>query len=188
MKFLSYIAPPKRWRTAVLIACGALIGIGSFAAYEGNALSYLSDDPETCINCHVMNPQYATWRRSSHRENANCNDCHVPQDNVFHKYFFKAMDGLRHSTIFTMRGEEEAIVIKEAGKKAVQANCIRCHENLNERSLHKKDAEGKVAGKLCWECHRHVPHGTVRSLSATPDETIPPSSYDLRKALEVKEK
>ena len=186
MNLFKLLAPPKRWRIPVIIALGTFIGIGFFAAYEGNALSYLSDDPKTCINCHVMNPQYATWRRSSHREHATCNDCHVPQDNVINKYCFKAMDGLRHSTIFTMRGEVEAITIKEAGKKAVQANCVRCHENLNSQTIHQVDDQGLVAGKLCWECHRHVPHGTVRSLSATADETLPPDSYDLKEMLKTK--
>jgi cytochrome c nitrite reductase small subunit len=30
------------------------------------AASYLSDEPEVCINCHVMDNAYATWRHGSH--------------------------------------------------------------------------------------------------------------------------
>jgi cytochrome c nitrite reductase small subunit len=28
-------------------------------------------------------------------------------------------------------------------------------------------------GKRCWDCHREVPHGSVRSLSATPWVEVP---------------
>lgn len=64
--------------------------------------SYVSDDPATCVNCHIMRPEYVTWHHSPHREHATCNDCHVPHDNVFRKYYFKGADGMRHATIFTL--------------------------------------------------------------------------------------
>ncbi|MNY80431.1 hypothetical protein D3C86_2214630 [compost metagenome] len=28
-------------------------------------------------------------------------------------------------------------------------------------------------GKLCWDCHREVPHGRVNSLSAAPNARVP---------------
>ncbi|MDZ7608895.1 MAG: NapC/NirT family cytochrome c [Cyclobacteriaceae bacterium] len=61
------------------------VGIFVYAIYVSNAVSYLSDDPETCVNCHVMRPEFATWQHSSHKEVAVCNDCHVPHNNVFNK-------------------------------------------------------------------------------------------------------
>lgn len=173
MKFtgiLLKIIPPPGWRLPVAIVSGMLFGLAIFLFIISNAASYLSDKPETCINCHVMNEQYTSWRHSSHREWANCNDCHVPHDYVVRKYYFKAMDGMRHSTIFTMRAEPQVIMIREPGKKVVLENCIRCHQKLVDNvdlaglSL---EAIGHGAGKLCWECHREVPHGRVSSLSAS---------------------
>lgn len=168
------LKPPKSWRLPVLILLGVLVGLGIATLHISNATSYLSDRPEACINCHVMIPQYATWQHSSHRRVAVCNDCHVPQDNVFRKYAFKASDGLRHSTLFTLRLEPQVIRVKEAGIRVIQENCIRCHTQLVERvsAVEVRDAHSPT-GMLCWECHRETPHGRVRSLSSTPYARVP---------------
>jgi len=169
-EILLQMLPPPGWRFPVAIVSGMLFGLVVFLFIVSNASSYLSDKPETCINCHVMNEQYSSWKHSSHREWANCNDCHVPQDYLVRKYFFKAKDGLRHSTIFTLRNEPQVIMIKDEGKQVVLENCIRCHQkmldNVKLTSLNLEKI-GHGAGKLCWECHREVPHGRVSSLSST---------------------
>ena len=54
-------------------------------------------------------PYYATWNHSSHSRNATCNDCHVPHENAVKKWFFKGMDGMRHASVFMMRGEPQVI-------------------------------------------------------------------------------
>jgi cytochrome c nitrite reductase small subunit len=173
---LKILIPPPRWRLPVIILAGIFVGLGLYTIRISNAGSYLSDDPRACINCHVMNPQYLTWQHSSHREVAHCNDCHVPQDNAVNKYYFKAKDGLYHSSVFTMRAEPQVIQIKKAGQEVVQQNCIRCHNELlsdvdmntiNDRFSHHR------TDRKCWECHRHVPHGRVTSLSATPNGQVP---------------
>ncbi len=78
-----------------------------------------------------MGPYYATWMHSSHGRNTTCNDCHVPQDSKVKGYYFKAVDGLRHSAIFTIRGENQAIQAIEASSQVIMDNCIRCHTQLN---------------------------------------------------------
>lgn len=175
-RFIHSLIPPPEWRMVVVILLGVLVGLGIYAAYSSKAISYLSDSPATCVNCHIMAPQYATWQHSSHREVATCNDCHVPQDNVFRTYYFKAMDGMRHATMFTLRLEPQNIFIKEAGIGVVQENCIRCHSQLitNDRLLAQTSSfHDKFEDRLCWECHREVPHGRVRSLSSTPYARVP---------------
>lgn len=168
--------PPDRWRFPVIIALGIFVGVAAYSFHISRASSYISDDPETCINCHVMVPQYYTWAHSSHREVANCNDCHVPHDNFFSHYYFKAKDGLRHSTIFTLRNEPHSIIIKEEGEQAVQNNCIRCHLDLIEGGMLSATNQQMFKNRTerkCWECHKEVPHGGVRSLSATPFALTP---------------
>ncbi|MBN2891428.1 MAG: cytochrome c nitrite reductase small subunit [Bacteroidales bacterium] len=170
------ILPPEKWKLPVAVILGVIVGLFFYSFKISNASSYISDEPETCINCHVMEPEYATWFHSSHREVATCNDCHVPHTSVFAKYFFKAKDGMRHATIFTLRLEPQVIQIKEAGVNVVQQNCIRCHSFVNE-DVNTINITGKNyqhgEGKLCWECHREVPHGTVKSLSSTPYARVP---------------
>lgn len=173
---IRYLLPPPNWRIPVIVLMGALFGIGGYAFIVSNAVSYLSDDPATCVNCHVMGPQYATWFHSSHREHANCNDCHVPQDNLIKQYYFKAQDGLRHATIFTLNTTPDPIVMHEAGQRVVQANCQRCHDHTNQfvTSGHVTfDHVQEGRGQLCWDCHRDVPHGTVRGAASMPNARVP---------------
>lgn len=173
---LKRILPPPKWRLPVVIISGIFTGLALYTVYLSKAHSYLSDNPQTCVNCHIMSPQYATWSHSSHREVAHCNDCHVPQNNAVNKYYFKAMDGLRHSTMFTLRLEPQVIQIKPAGANAVHNNCVRCHENLIRdyrveatSPMHRAIREGR----RCVECHREVPHGRVNSLSSVPFARVP---------------
>jgi len=105
-KFIKKIIPPPQWKIPVIILLGIFVGLGIYAFYISKAHSYISDKPETCVNCHIMAPQYATWFHSAHREVTHCNDCHVPHDNFFNHYYFKAKDAIRHATIFTLRKEK----------------------------------------------------------------------------------
>jgi cytochrome c nitrite reductase small subunit len=176
MRFLDKLLPPERWKFPVLIITAIFTGLFLYAFYISNAFSYLGDNPETCVNCHVMAPQYATWNHSSHREKTNCNDCHVPHDNVFSKYLFKAKDGLRHATIFTLRREPQVIFIKEAGEKAVHRNCLRCHSTLitdNRLLSYNSNTHEFRMERNCLDCHRETPHGRVNSLSSVPYARVP---------------
>lgn len=147
-----------------MAATGVLSGGALVALRASNATSYLSERPEACINCHVMVPYYASWERSSHRRVASCNDCHVPHENVLRKLWFKAMDGLRHTTVFTLRREAQALRLNPAAVPVVQRNCVRCHEHqiMNTRMRSSNDK------RRCWDCHREVPHGLTQSLSSSP--------------------
>lgn len=175
-RIIRFLIPPPQWRLPVILLLGVLGGLGALTLYISNAVSYMSDDPLACVNCHVMTPQYATWQHGSHGRVTTCNDCHVPHDNVFRTYAFKASDGLRHATMFTLRLEPQVIQIKDAGVGVVQENCIRCHSDL----IHKVSARSVTAtsaaageGLLCWDCHREVPHGRVKSLASTPHARVP---------------
>ncbi|MFH1198144.1 MAG: cytochrome c nitrite reductase small subunit [bacterium] len=175
-KVINSIMPPPGWRIPVILLGGIVIGLLLQILYISNAVSYLSDDPKACVNCHIMSPQFATWERGSHGKVTTCNDCHVPQDNFFRKYYFKASDGLRHATMFTLRLEPQVIRIKEAGKNAVQENCIRCHSNnIHPVSLRAISSKAIIdeGDRYCWDCHRETPHGRVNSLSSTPYARVP---------------
>lgn len=168
--------PPSKWQLPVIILLGVLTGLLFYLFYISKAYSYVSDKPETCMNCHIMAPQFATWNHSSHREVAHCNDCHVPHNNVFNKYYFKFKDGLRHATIFTLRTEPQVIFIKEEGKEVVQDNCIRCHHDLitDEKLLQLTSVTHHFrTERQCWVCHRETPHGRVNSLSSVPHARVP---------------
>jgi len=176
MNLLKKLIPPDRWKFPVLIISAIFTGLFLFSFYISNAPSYLGDKPETCVNCHIMAPQYATWYHSSHREKTNCNESHVPHNNILNKYYFKAKDGLRHATIFTLRMEPQVIFIKDAGREVVHKNCIRCHAELITDSkllAYNRETHRFRTERKCWECHRETPHGRVNSLSSVPYARVP---------------
>jgi len=174
------LVPPKKWRPAATFVVAIICGLGFFLLDFSNAASYLSDDPQACVNCHVMQPQYITWTHSSHREVADCNACHVPHDNVFNKYTFKAMDGLYHSYVFTARAEPEVMRARPASVEVIQNNCIRCHQDQvtdAKTDAFVADHMENRTDRTCWECHRDVPHGRVRSLSSIGAQIEPIREY-----------
>jgi cytochrome c nitrite reductase small subunit len=183
-RFIKFFIPPDKWKLPVVILLGIFAGLGAYTFKLSNAASYLSDEPSTCVNCHVMIPQYASWFHSSHREVTTCNDCHVPHNNAANKYFFKMKDGMRHSYIFTLRLEPQVIRIKEAGQAVVQENCKRCHADLVSMvNLTEVTSENAAQGKghRCYDCHRNTPHGEVNSLASYPS-SIAPSPGDITPA------
>jgi len=174
--FFRFFVPPRGWGRVAAVISGAMLGLFFYLVYISNAVSYLSDNPETCVNCHIMAPEFATWSHSSHREHAHCNDCHVPHNNVLNKYYFKAKDGMRHAAMFTLRMEPQTIFIREEGKKVVHQNCLRCHEDLvvNSQMLAITDTYlNSFNDRQCWDCHRETPHGRVHSLSSVPFARVP---------------
>ncbi len=174
-KFLSRI--PSKMILPFFIAGGLLAGLGSYTIYTSRAHSYLSDEPSACINCHIMTPYYQSWNHSSHAQWTNCNDCHVPHNNVFSKYAFKAKDGLYHAAVFTVNGEPQSIRPREASNNVIMENCIRCHTQLNTEFVktgmitytEAKNGEGKA----CWDCHTQIPHTNISSLSSSPNAIVP---------------
>ena len=172
-----------RQKIFLLVVAGVICGLGGLFLYLLRAHTYIADDPSACVNCHIMTPYYATWSHSSHGRDATCNDCHVPHQNLAMKYGFKAMDGLKHVAYFVTHSERQAIMAEEMGAEVIMDNCIRCHRQLNQEFV-KTGRMGyseqmREGGKVCWDCHRNVPHGGMNSLSSTPNAEgvtpLPPS-------------
>ena len=173
----------SKWLPVSIVILGSIVGLGLFLAKESEIVSYMTDDPQACVNCHVMTSEYNSWMHSSHREVASCNSCHVPQDNIFSAYYFKAKDGLYHSYIFTMRKEPQVIRMLEASQEVVQQNCIHCHQDqlIDPKLASWSDSHKENrTERACWSCHMEVPHGKVHGLSSTK-YTIAPIPTDKAK-------
>lgn len=178
MSILDKILPSKnsRWRSVAVFSIAVILGFAAFTAKEAEVISYLSDDPQACVNCHVMTPVYNSWMHSSHREWASCNDCHVPHNNVFNQYYFKAKDGLYHASIFTLRAEPEVIFMREESEKVVQNNCLRCHVQQVTETKYVGWIDSHMSNRTdrtCWSCHKEVPHGKIHGLSTVKYNLAP---------------
>ena len=146
---------------------GISLGLAVVIVRISNGVSYLSDAPPACINCHVMTDAFASWQRGSHGHTAVCNDCHVPHSNIVAKYAFKAADGLKHSYIFTFRKEPQVIELSNMGLPVVNDNCVRCHF-----SAVCKVSLADCRQRKCWDCHENF-HSSVHGLSASPPQLRP---------------
>jgi cytochrome c nitrite reductase small subunit len=142
----------------LVIALGVFCGISGYTFYYGRGLSYLTDDPKTCINCHVMRDVFERWTHSSHKGVATCNACHIP--NRFpNKWFVKGLNGWNHSRAFTTGNFEEPIHVTQFNTKVVERNCVRCHSMLVS-DVHKSDKRPvrKSSMVFCIRCHPNTGH------------------------------
>ena len=142
------------------IAIGVAVGLGVYTFVYAKGASYLTNDPASCANCHVMNEQYDGWMKSSHRAVATCNDCHTPA-NFVGKYVTKASNGFWHSFYFTTGTFHEPIRIKRAqpgDHRAGLPEVPRRHHPCDRDQL-LWPASGAARRVLsCVRCHRSVGH------------------------------
>lgn len=156
-RFLSSRSFPVFLGGFVLIALGVLVGLGGFTFTYARGTSYLSNDPETCVNCHIMRDQYDAWLVSSHRNVATCNDCHTPHDPLM-KWITKAINGFNHSLAFTTGDYPAVIHIRENNAEIAQENCIYCHASLVSEVYGVSADLHADQERRCVECHGNVGH------------------------------
>lgn len=139
---------------AVLI--GVLAGVGAYTLKYAKGLSYFRTDPKACVNCHIMQPEYDSWKASSHHTAAVCVDCHLPEAFI-PKYLVKAENGWRHGEKFTTQDFVEPIVAQEKAREVLQENCLRCHGDLVHEIV---SVSPETREELpCIHCHFGVGHG-----------------------------
>lgn len=148
------ITPTMLWIATV--GLGVWAGVGGYTFFYAHGLSYVSDDPTVCTNCHVMQPYYDGWVKTSHHTVATCNDCHTPHAFIG-KYLTKGENGFHHSKAFTLQRFHEPIMIREKNARIVQQNCLRCHGDLVSNLLEHTGRDPEV--RDCVRCHAGVGHG-----------------------------
>lgn len=143
------------WVIAAVAAVGVLVGLSVFTFVYAEGGSYLSDDPNACMNCHIMRDQFDAWNRSSHKAVATCNDCHTPHTSALAKWAVKGLNGFNHSLAFTTGAFPEPIRIKELNAAVAQENCISCHDTMVSQIHGAPPGEDRS----CVSCHSNPGHG-----------------------------
>lgn len=133
---------------------GIFVGLGLFTFAYGEGAAYLSNNPQSCANCHVMQPQLDSWEKSSHKAVATCNDCHLPPD-FAGKWITKADNGIFHSLAFTTDDFHEPIQIKERNRRVTQRACLHCHASYVDHMLPVEQGGNMLT---CVHCHGDVGH------------------------------
>jgi cytochrome c nitrite reductase small subunit len=154
--FFSRVWALAPFRTWLLLAAliGGIVGLGVFTFAYAQGASYLSDDPSTCVNCHIMREVYDGWNHGSHKAVATCNDCHTPHSSFVAKYAVKGLNGYRHSVAFTLDNFPEPIQITTLNRNVAQNNCLYCHEAITAQMNHETSDEPTD----CLHCHARVGH------------------------------
>ena len=155
-QFFKRVGASVNWRFVILvIAIGIPIGLGIFTFSYAKGSAYFSDDPEACMNCHVMRDQFEAWQHSSHSRVATCNSCHTPHTFI-EKWVVKGINGFNHSLAFTTGDFHEPIRANAMNASVVQQNCIECHEGVTiMMAANHTDEE-----LACVTCHNDVGHDT----------------------------
>jgi cytochrome c nitrite reductase small subunit len=138
----------------ISIMIGIVAGLGAATFFYAKGYSYMSNDPEACKNCHIMNEQYNSWYKGSHRSVAVCNDCHTPKTFVG-KWYTKALNGWNHSYAFTTGWFQEPIRANERNMEIAEDNCRYCHSTITS-SITAHEYNEKIV--QCTSCHRGVGH------------------------------
>lgn len=147
----------RRFKPNFVFVIGAalcfVLGLGVFTFARAEGHSYFSDDPDSCMNCHVMRDQYDAWHHSSHARVATCNDCHSPHDSTASKLLAKGINGFNHSFAFTFNTYEEVITIKEFNRDIVNRSCMYCHQDMVSVMAPDHDDSPN-----CISCHAGIGH------------------------------
>lgn len=138
------------------IALGLAVGIGAYTFVYARGYSYMSDNADACVNCHIMQDQYSGWLKSSHRAVAVCNDCHTPPG-LIPKYVTKAQNGFWHSYYFTTGWYPDNIHITQGGRDVAEKACRKCHQEIVEaiEGSHSQLSDSQTS---CLRCHISVGH------------------------------
>jgi len=137
---------------AAAIGCG--LGVGSYTFIYAKGISYLSNEPRVCANCHIMQNHFDAWAKGSHHAVATCNDCHTPHA-LIPKYYTKARNGYRHALAFTTGNFHEPIQTTEFNRNIAEANCRYCHQDIVEQI---DFGGGSDEPMECIRCHSEVGH------------------------------
>lgn len=141
-------------RIAIGIILGVAAGVGCYTFIYAKGYSYLTNNPASCANCHIMQEHYDGWIKSSHRAVATCNDCHTPPGFIA-KYQTKASNGFWHSFAFTSGRFPEPLRIKPHNREVTEQACRKCHQEIVE-AIEGPHGDGYTLS--CIRCHSSVGH------------------------------
>ncbi len=166
----------KKWLFSGIV--GVLLGVVILAGVQ-YAMKATSTT-KFCVSCHSMQQPKAEWEASIHFSNrkgirAECADCHIPQDNVFHYVKTKvfAVKDLWHTYVTDKLPDEEAFEkhrlemaksVWQDLKESDSATCRSCHsfeamemssQTPTAQKMHKTGIE---TNQTCIDCHKGIAH------------------------------
>lgn len=160
------------WAMLLFVGCCILIGLFMSLGIAQGVKE--TGDAKFCVKCHTMQPMADAYHASTHGGSnkvgveAECNDCHLPHDNVANYLYHKAKIGFHDIKVQTF-GDLESIDWEEKRKHAssyvFDSGCLSCHVNLKNATmgtpkgyLAHRQYFLKFTDKKCVDCHKNVGH------------------------------
>lgn len=179
--FLLAGAPVK---SALIIALGVLIGLavglGLYTFVYARGYAYLTNNPQACTNCHVMQEYYDAWLKSAHRSAAACNDCHTPH-NFVGKYATKVENGFFHSLAFTSGRFPDNILIRPRDYRVTEGTCRSCHSAITQAIA----GPHNQSSITCIRCHFDVGHSAADYVISSQSNSSSEDSSSTKSASEA---
>ncbi len=113
-------------------------------------------------SCHVINPQYQSWRQSSHVQ-VPCYRCHVGSSPI--SWLEQVVIAQPANTLSWLK-QDEVVPLNPANETAQSIpsdRCTGCHEDSSRSKAvagrpRKRHPEHIAAGVVCVQCHNRVAH------------------------------
>ncbi len=117
-------------RPLIIISILLIVIIAGF--FGGYSAWNAARPDRTCSTCHEINPSFASWQMSSHRE-IKCDECHgTALSNGFHSLKEKGNMVMTH---LSGKKYNEDIRLSENQMMETMQNCIRCHRDEYQKWL-----------------------------------------------------
>lgn len=130
----------------------------------------LTMSPEFCKLCHAtMNPEYVTWKYSSHSQ-IRCVDCHMKPGLV--NTVKDKIIASKHLYSYVLKDYKKPIKIKNEMSDEL---CLRCHSvqtrtfTLSGDLIVPHELHGEK-GVSCVKCHSGVAHGNIAGRKVATDD------------------
>lgn len=161
------------WRRARIVMLGVAAVCGAFLLTLGilttGAAVYTSRS-EFCVSCHIMEPYYASWQESSHKDVA-CIKCHFPPG-AAEKVRGKLLGLVQLLKYVT------ATAGPRLSAEISDASCLRCHDTrllggrVDFHGIpfdHRPHLTELRRGKhlRCTSCHSQIVQGTHMTVTAS---------------------
>jgi len=147
----------RKWLYVGAAATGAIVIVILSMSVAVTAGTYLCGQ-----TCHIVNPQYQSWRRSSH-SNVPCYRCHVGSSPI--AWLQHVVIAQPTNTLKLLRLGEPAPLNPDnrAARFIPSDRCTGCHEDSARSTKvagrsRKRHAEHAAAGVACVQCHNRVAH------------------------------
>lgn len=152
----------------IVFVLAIIVPVVALASWVGvqYAFEKTSDEP-FCTSCHAMQAMGETFKQSVHGGNnragftAECNDCHLPHDNVLNYLITKVRMGT--NDLFTELTSDPADIdwiakLEHSDRYVYDSGCMHCHKNLKITSewVHESYFSGGM--ESCLGCHKEVAH------------------------------